>query len=96
MLGCKESKGNEQYLGLPSMWGKSKLQAMRFIVEQLRSKAQGWKEKLLSSAGKEILIKAVLQALPAYAMSIFRLPMSIVNKIEEILRKFWWGSNIDK
>jgi len=34
---------------------------------------QGWKEKMLSKAGKEILIKAVAQAIPIFAMGYFDL-----------------------
>lgn len=34
----------------------------------------GWKERLLNQAGKKILIKAIIQAIPTYAMSILRFP----------------------
>lgn len=56
-------------------------------------KLQGWKEKLLSKAGKEILIKAVAQPIPTYAMSCFKLPNSFGEDIESIIRKFWWGTS---
>ena len=46
---------------------------------------KGWNEKLLSQAGKEIMIKAVIQSIPAYSMSVFRLPTSLCKDIEAIL-----------
>jgi hypothetical protein len=37
-------------------------------------KTNGWKEKLLSVGGKKILFKSAVQAIPMYAMSVFKIP----------------------
>ena len=52
---------------------------------------KGWKKKLLFQAGREVLIKAVIQAIPTYTMSCFKLPKCLVQDIESHIRKFWWG-----
>ena len=57
---------------------------------------QGWKEKLLSQVGKEIMIKAVIQSIPAYSMSVFKLPVSLCKDIEMMIRKLWWGQGETK
>jgi len=51
---------------------------------------QGWKEKLLSQAGKEVMIKAVIQSIPTYSMSVFKLPVSLCKEIETMIQQFWW------
>ena len=51
---------------------------------------KGWKEKLLSQAGKEVLIKVVVQAICTYSISFFKLPVSLCKDIEAMIRKFWW------
>jgi hypothetical protein len=54
----------EKYLGLPIYICRSKQKSFEFLKEKIWKRIQGWREKLLSLAGKEILIKTVAQAIP--------------------------------
>ena len=56
---------NEKYLGLPMYMGRSKKRTFEYLKERVWKRLQGWKEKLLSKASKEVLIKAVVQAIPS-------------------------------
>lgn len=71
MLGVREVARHEKYLGLPTIIGRSKRAVFAVLKERIWKKLQGWKEKLLARPGKEVLIKAVAQAIPTYMMSIF-------------------------
>ena len=90
-LGVQEIKQYEKYLGLPSLVGRNKKASLLYIKERVEAKLQGWKKQLLSQAGLEILLKAVIQAIPTFAMSCFKLPATLYNDIEALIRKFWWG-----
>jgi hypothetical protein len=54
----------ERYLGLPALIGRSRVSSFNFIKERIWAKLNGWKEKFLTHAGKEVLLKAVIQAIP--------------------------------
>ena len=90
-LGVPEIKEYEKYLGLPAMVGKNKMASFNYIKERVWGKLQGWKEKLLSQAGREVLLKAVVQAIPTFPMSCFKLPIGLCHDIEAMIRKLWWG-----
>lgn len=53
----------------------------------------GWKEKMLSKAGKEILIKALALAILTYTMSCFKMSDSLCDELTCMIRNFWWGKN---
>ena len=88
--GQKLNTEYETYLGLHIVVGKNKKASLNFIKDRVWGKLQGWKEKLLSEAGKEVLLKAVVQAIPMFAMSCFKLPVGLCQDIEMLIRNFWW------
>ncbi|KAH9656895.1 putative reverse transcriptase/RNA-dependent DNA polymerase [Citrus sinensis] len=87
---------HEKYLELPSMVGRKKSGFFNNIKLRVSSKIADWQHKYFSCGGKEILIKAVAQAVPAHAMSVFKIPMSICVDIQRAIARFWWSSNMEK
>ncbi|KAL0446293.1 UNVERIFIED_CONTAM: putative mitochondrial protein [Sesamum latifolium] len=76
--------------------GKIKEEMFANIRDKIWQRVQGWNEKMLSQAGKEILLKTVIQAIPTYAMSCFKLSSSLIHKIESMMSNFWWHNKGDR
>jgi hypothetical protein len=91
LSGLSATQCYEKYLGLPTMVGRSRYQAFKSIKDRVWSRLNDWKVKFLSQAGKEILIKAVVQAIPTYSMSVFLLPNSLCKELNGLMQRFWWG-----
>ncbi|XP_028062460.1 uncharacterized protein LOC114265833 [Camellia sinensis] len=53
------------------------------------------KLKLLSQAGREILLKSVAQAIPSNAMSCFLLPKNLCSELNALLSNYWWKGDFD-
>lgn len=58
-----------KYLGVPYLIDRSRQDNFNFVRKRVAKE----KEKLLSQAGKEVLIKSVFQSIPTYVTSIFLL-----------------------
>jgi hypothetical protein len=89
LSGLTEAHRVDTYLGLPALVGRNKGQAFKEITKRVGLKLTNWKVKFLSQAGKEILLKAVVQAIPTYSMSIFQLPASLCNELNRMMQNFW-------
>lgn len=83
---------HEKYLRLPSMVGRKKSSFCNELNLRVLNKVSNWQHKLFSSGGKEVLIKVV----PAYTMSVFKIPIGLCNDIQRAIARFWWGSKEDK
>lgn len=81
----------ETYLGLPIVGGKSKVNTLKSLQEKITKRVIGWKEKFISKPGREILIKAVAQAIPTYTMGIFKIPKALCDAMNSTIAKYWWG-----
>ena len=68
--------------------GRSKRTTFNAIKEKLGKVLVGWKEKLLSKEGKEVLIKAMAQAIPTYTMSCFKLLDLLCDELMGMIRNF--------
>ncbi|CAL2238950.1 unnamed protein product [Prunus armeniaca] len=86
---------HSHYLGLPMVLDKKKGASFNHLKERLWKKLQTWKGKLLSGAGKEILIKVVAQAIPIYTMSCFLLPKYVCEDLNKLVAQFWWNSSTE-
>ncbi|KAL5767957.1 hypothetical protein ACOSP7_014537 [Xanthoceras sorbifolium] len=85
LVGC-----HERYLGMLSFAGRNKQVLFQALVDRVWSKIKGWKNKLLAVGGKEILIKAVIQSIPAFSMNLFKLPLKLIRDLHRLASRFWW------
>lgn len=95
-LKISQEGGIGKYLGLPEHFGRKKRDIFSSIVDKIRQRANSWSSRFLFGAGKQVLLKAVLQSMPSYAMSCFKLPSSLCKQIHSALTRFWWDDKPGK
>ena len=77
ILNIQKEGGVGKYLGLPEHFGGRKRDLFFSIVDRIQQKARSWSTKLLSSAGKLVMLQSVLSAILSFSMTCFKLPMSL-------------------
>jgi hypothetical protein len=71
----------DKYLGLHVLVSADRSDCFKHFIEIIIQRINGWKEMQLSIKGKEILLKAIAQAIPVYAMSVFLIPKNICKSM---------------
>jgi hypothetical protein len=85
-----------KYLGFPILHKRQASSDFHIITERVQAKLAGWKSRLLSPAGKLVLIKSVVTPIPKYVMQCMSVPIKVCNSIDRLCRDFLWGSTEEK
>ena len=84
------------YLGVPTIQGRMSSAAYNYMVDRIDLKLAGWKQKMLSTAGRVTLAQSSLCSTPSYVMQSTKLPRSICGSIDRKIRGFVWGDTSEK
>jgi hypothetical protein len=90
ILGFERKTLPTKYLGVPLTDKVYKLSTWEGVINRLQERVKNWTYRSLNLAGRLILTKTVLQAIPTYMMSVFPTPQGILQKIRSIQRDFLW------
>lgn len=66
------------------------------VLERASLRLSSWKSCMLSFTGRITLTKAVLSSIPVHSMSIIKLPVNTLSKLDRVSRDFVWESTADK
>ncbi|KAL0394358.1 UNVERIFIED_CONTAM: hypothetical protein Slati_4402000 [Sesamum latifolium] len=87
---------HDKYLGFSAVGGRLREALFKNIRGRMWNRIRGWNTKMLSQAGKGVLVNAVLQSLPTYAMFCFQLPSGFLRSLEYLIADFWWHNRGEK
>lgn len=85
ILGVAANLNTGRYLGVPSFIGRGKVAIFQYVRDWLWDKLKNWRNKKISKAGKEVLIKSAAHSIPAYCMRTFLLPPTLLDELQKIV-----------
>ncbi|GKA26171.1 RNA-directed DNA polymerase, eukaryota [Tanacetum coccineum] len=91
LMGCSILQLPFNYLGVKVGCNMSYIGSWDDVISKVSSRLSKWKIKSLSIGGRLTLLKSVLTSIPLYHMSIFKVPMGALKKLESIRKNFFNG-----
>nr|GEW99327.1 hypothetical protein [Tanacetum cinerariifolium] len=89
LIGCITFTTPFNYLDVKVGAPSSKSYSWDEVLAKISAGLSKWKIKTLSIGGRLTLIKSVLTSLPLYHMSIYKVPMGVLNRMESIRRRLY-------
>ena len=87
-LGMNATNNLGRYLGFPILTKGRLGSAFNFVVERVQNKLAGWRTKLLSRAGKLVLVKSAAAPIAKYYMQCQALPSKVCDAVDKTVRNF--------
>jgi len=66
------------------------------LIDKLQDKVSKWTIRSLNLAGRLVLTKAMLQAIPIFMLSALPAPKGVLQQFRNIQRNFLWGKEETK
>ena len=79
-----------RYLGQPLKKCRTSRTNWNLVIEKVERRLEGWQAKLLSSAGRLVLMRSVLAAIPIFYLSVYKLPIDVWRRLDGLMRHFLW------
>ena len=89
-LHCATANFPTTYLGLPISNKKLRKCDLMVWIEKIANKLPGWKASLMTLAGRTVLVKSVLTAIPIYILVAIKVPKWFLRAVDKIRRGFLW------
>nr|GEY26559.1 RNA-directed DNA polymerase, eukaryota [Tanacetum cinerariifolium] len=90
LIGCSILTAPFNYLGVKVGSNMSRITSWDDVISKVSSRLSKWKLKLLSICGCLSLLKSVLTSISLYHMSIFKVPIGVLNHLKSICRNFFY------
>lgn len=84
------------YLGSPLVYGKLKTCHFNPLIDKITNVINARSAHTLTYAGRLELLKAVIQGIKSFWLHNFPIPVTIIDKISSICRRFFWGGTKPK
>ncbi|KAJ8419624.1 hypothetical protein Cgig2_007643 [Carnegiea gigantea] len=84
-----------RYLGVPITASKLNKSECRVLVEKIIGKVRLWSSRSLSFARRAQLLNSIVFGMFSYWSSMFIIPQEVIDQINAICRKFFWGGEAD-
>ena len=96
ILGCTVLSLPIRYLGILLGANSNRVETWQPVIHSIKKRLSSWKSHILSKAGRIVLIQSVLNNLPIFYLSLFRMPRTVAKEIISIQQHFSGEKNRGK
>ncbi|XP_071687219.1 uncharacterized protein [Rutidosis leptorrhynchoides] len=92
VLGCSSANFPFTFIGILVGQNMHRKEDWKGVIYKVTIPLASWKANLLFSGGRLTLGKSVLGAIGTHTMSLFQAPKKVIQIIESLHSKFFWGA----